>query len=87
MNWSDLPLVMTLDEVAPIVRKSRAYCYELLRKGRFPIRYIDARPYLFARDDVEAYATKGTKTNPLLQDKQPRRRRYFGRAAAMKVPA
>lgn len=76
---SDLPPVLTLKEVLPYVRRSRQQCWELLRTGKFPIRTIDTRPYLFARADVMAYAERGEKTNPLLADRPSQPRAFFGR--------
>ena len=68
---------MTLKEVLPFVRRTHKSALNMLAKQRFPIRHIDARPYLFARADVVAYAEHGIKTNPLLA---PPQRRFFGAA-------
>lgn len=58
-----LDRLMTLREVAPLIRLSIGHSQYLLKRGQFPIKVIATRPYRFAPRDVQAFVERGERTN------------------------
>ena len=72
-----LDALLTLPEVAALLKMTVQGCYRKLRRGAFPIRHVQI-PYRFTAADVAAYTQRGEVTNPHLL--HPNRSRYFASA-------
>jgi hypothetical protein len=70
---TDQPLepLLTLKDVAPLVRMTVKSASHKLARGTFPIRHV-AVPYRFTRADVRAYVERGEVTNPNLLPALPK---------------
>jgi predicted DNA-binding transcriptional regulator AlpA len=73
-DLSPLESLLTLRDVAPLVRLQEKTAQHKLARGTFPIRHVGVRPYRFTRSDVAAFVERGVITNPLLLPKLPK---YF----------
>ena len=72
--------LLTLKEVAPMVRLSVRTCHNRLSAGTFPIARVPGEYHAkFTERDVIAYVQRGEVTNPLAV-RTPRRRAFFGKA-------
>ncbi len=74
--------LLTLKEVAPLIRRSLGTCYQQLTRGTFPIRRVEAEakrgvPVLFTQADVDAYVQHGRMTNPIALQLKASKSRYF----------
>lgn len=67
--------LLTLKDIAPLVRWTVKSCQHACKAGRFPIRFVAEHPYRFTPTDVAAFVERGEITNPLIQ--QPKRRTFF----------
>ena len=53
-NWEDLPLVLTVEETAQVLRVTAKLITEMCRKGELPAVKV-GRAWRIKRDDVLAY--------------------------------
>ena len=74
-QWDDLPDLMSLEEVALLLRCQRQTAYNKLAQGIFPIAHLPTKkPYLFPTPYVRAFVERGEITNTAVTVQQRRRK-------------
>ncbi len=71
-NWDEMPLVLTLEQVAAVMNVSRTSAYEAHRRGQVPGAFRIGRRLRFSREAVRRAVEGGVggtteKTEPSLR--------------------
>ena len=70
-NWDEMPLVLTLEQVAAVMHVSRTSAYEAHRRGQVPGAFRIGRRLRFSREAirraVEGIGGTTAKTEPSLR--------------------
>jgi excisionase family DNA binding protein len=63
MNFDELPDIMTLAEVAKLLRTSKNTVYDEIHAGRLPVIKMGEKVFRFSKAAVLAYMEKAGLTN------------------------